>query len=139
MPRRRAFDYSTELFIISLMVCGCSTVLKGTEQSIEFVTNPPGAECTVMRDGKLIREIKSTPASIKIDKQTQQLVVQCTMDDLMGVKAIASRDNEDPNYASYVPILGLLLGPASYAVDRASGAYVSYPSVVQIDLYPKAR
>lgn len=53
--------------------------------SVEIITNPPGARCAVVQEGRTQHVIASTPATVKILTFTEGLRVTCTTPGLNAV------------------------------------------------------
>lgn len=61
------------------MTCleGCSTLLEGMNQQILVSTDPPGSNCDIVREGKVIARIFETPRNVTVKKTKYDLTVKC--------------------------------------------------------------
>src|SRR5215469_16450448 len=60
------------------MFTGCATIMEGTGQSVAISTTPPGAACSVIREGQTLGQVTSTPGSVRVDKSKNDLTVTCS-------------------------------------------------------------
>ena len=49
-----------------LVLGGCSTITQGTDQDILINTNPAGARCDLVRQGKIIAVADITPKTVNV-------------------------------------------------------------------------
>ncbi len=120
------------LVIAALLPCaGCSSVIEGTSQQIEVVSNPAGASCTLMREGQPIGTISQTPGSVLIKKTKHDITVLC---DKTGFMQATYLDHSGAAGATFGNII--LGGGIGWAVDSASGADNKYDSPINITLVP---
>lgn len=122
--------YAALMVGFAMMTSACSTIVEGSDQNLVVDTDPSGAACELMRDGMLIGKVDPTPGVLRIDKSSQDIVVDCTKDDLVG-QAIVASDVEDMTFGNI--LAGGIIG---VAVDGASGAMYVYPESVTIPLLP---
>lgn len=128
---RRAFA-GAALTASAFVVSGCATVIKGTDESISVITDPAGATCTLLRDGKTVGVVNPTPGSVEVDRDKDDVSVNCILDDYEETTEIVS--SEFSGYTVGNVILGGFVG---VAVDAASGANSEYPDEVKIVMLPK--
>src|SRR5262245_15501990 len=76
--------------VLALGLGGCATVVEGTSQNIMIATQPPGASCTVMRQGQQIAAVIATPGNVRIDKSKNDLQVSCTKEGYEPTTAVYS-------------------------------------------------
>ena len=74
------------LHVVTLSVCalwisGCATVVKGTDESVTLLTDPPGAVCDLEREGTTIGAVNPTPGTIEVDRDKDDIMVTCRLDD----------------------------------------------------------
>jgi len=112
-----------------LLTTACASITQGTTQSIAVVTDPPGATCTLHRNGEQIGMVNPTPGSVTVGKSSRAIDVRC------------NREGFNPNLTN-VPssmnavtagniIAGGLIG---LAIDAGSGAMHQYPPNVSMSL-----
>ena len=63
------------LLTAATCIGGCATALRGTTQSIWVTSTPPGARCTLWRDGVEAGTVAATPARLTIARSGDVLVV----------------------------------------------------------------
>jgi hypothetical protein len=116
--------------VAALAPAGCSTLTEGTTQNITVTTTPPGALCTLTRDGQAIATISQTPGTVTVDRSTSNILVTCHKG---GFGDANYTDQADLAAATLSNIMTAGVG---FAVDFASGAGSKYNGTVDIDLTP---
>lgn len=112
--------------ILGMWCCSCATMLSGTTQKVDIVSDPPGATARV--DG---REFK-TPATVELKRNsTYQVMIEKE-----GYEPVQRQISRQMNNQMYWNILvGGLLG---MMIDGATGAcYELAPARVDVSLVPK--
>ena len=46
----------------------CATILSGRTQSVAVQSNPPGANCQLNRQGRVVGSIAPTPGAVMVDR-----------------------------------------------------------------------
>jgi hypothetical protein len=112
-----------------LLTSACASITQGTTQSVSVVTEPPGANCIISREGAQVAVVNPTPGTIRIDKSSRALDLRCTL------------DNHEPGLTSVASSVqamtagNILVGGAiGLAVDAATGAMHQYPQNVSMSL-----
>jgi hypothetical protein len=123
--------FRTLLILAALPCAACSTIVEGTSQTIAVSTNPSGASCTFMRQGKPIGTVAATPGSTKIDKTKYDITVEC---EKAGFAKSTYLNKSGAAGATFGNIIAG--GGIGWAVDSAVGADNKYDSVVNITLIP---
>jgi len=121
----------TVLGALAFATGACSTIIEGTSQNISVSTQPPEASCELVRDGVVIGVIPSTPGSVKIEKNKQNIIVTCKKD---GYRDGVYRNKSDFAGATAGNIL--LGGIIGVGIDAATGAANKYDGDVAIVLEP---
>lgn len=110
----------------------CATITTGTSQNISVLTDPPGASCTLTRDGGVVGVVNPTPGSVTVSKSARDIALRCT------------RPGSQPGVATATPQLQamtagniLIGGLIGFGIDAASGALTYYPSDVRVSLEPE--
>ena len=62
--------------IAAVCLSGCASIISGTSQEIKVVTNPPGANCELIREGAVIAHVDQTPGGATIT--SRMLTCGCT-------------------------------------------------------------
>ncbi len=117
-----------------LALTGCATVFSGVHQSITLQTEPPGARCEVVREGRVIASVETTPGVVNIEKTKYDMNVWCKKDGFVESKGAAQSGNEGATLGNIV--IGGLVG---WGVDSALGADNKYPEQVTVNLLPNDR
>jgi hypothetical protein len=112
----------------ALAASGCSTLTEGTSQTIAVTTTPPGALCTLTRDGQAIATIGPTPGTATVDRSTREILVTCHK---TGFGDVSYADQADLAAATFGNIM---TGGVGFAVDFATGADIKYNGTVNIAL-----
>jgi hypothetical protein len=121
------------LFAAVLPLAACSSIIEGTSQKIAINTDPAGANCTLMREGKAIGSVESTPGSVVIQKTKYDITVLC---DKPGFTQASYLNRSGAAGATFGNIIAG--GGIGWAVDSASGADNKYDGAVNITLVPIA-
>jgi len=108
---------------------GCATVLKGTNDTVALDTVPPGANCTVDRNGERVGEVPATPGTVRLSKSRHELQVTCSRE---GYQTARTVTHPRFNGATFFNIL--LGGIPGMVVDIASGANNTYPPQVRVGM-----
>ena len=120
------------LMMLPLLSCAaCSSIIEGTSQQIEVVTNPAGASCTLVREGQPIGTINPTPGSVLIKKTKYDITVLC---DKQGFAQATYLNHSGAAGATAGNII--LGGGIGWAIDSASGADNKYDTPVNLTLVP---
>ena len=121
----------TALGALAFATGACSTIIEGTSQNISVSTQPPEASCELVRDGVVIGLISSTPGSVKVEKNKQNIMITCKKD---GYRDGVYRNESDFAGATAGNIL--LGGIIGVGIDAATGAANKYDGDVAIVLEP---
>ena len=130
-PMRKLIITTLELAAIATL-CGCSSIIEGRSQELVINTNPPGATCTLERNGMPVGSVASTPSAILIEKTKYDLVVKCDKD---GYQEATFFNKSDAAGATVGNII--LGGGIGWAIDSATGSDNKYDSPMNITLVPK--
>ena len=109
----------------------CATIVEGTYQTVTVVTDPPGAMCTLTRDGATVGVVNPTPASVVLDKSGDNVSVVCTKEAHEDGAATLNSSFQGMTFGNL--IFGGLIG---VAIDAGSGAMHEYPASVTVILPP---
>jgi hypothetical protein len=115
-----------------LLLAGCATITKGTQQTITISTDPAGAVCNLTRDAKPLAVVNPTPGSIPIEKAMGSISILCKKPGYLDAAGALASEFQAWTFGNI--ILGGLIG---IAVDAASGAMHEYPAMVTITLEPE--
>lgn len=118
-------------FALLLLVSGCSSIIEGTSQEIVINTNPPGADCSLIREGISIAHVNPTPSAATIKKTKHDITIEC---ELEGYQKATYFNNSGAAGATFGNII--LGGGIGWAVDSAAGADNKYDSPVNITFVP---
>jgi len=117
--------------LTALSLGGCATVMEGTGQSVAVATNPPGATCSIDREGVRLGQVASTPGSIHIDKSGKDLQVSCSKDGYRPATIAQSPHFTGTTFGNI-----LIGGGIGAIVDASTGANYEYPAQISMDLVP---
>lgn len=121
--------------VLGTALSGCATVFEGTSQEISVVTNPPGASCTIDRQGMAVGSIASTPATVNIRKSKYDITISCSKPGYQSAQFL-NHSGVTATIAANVAADLLLTGGLSSIVDSADGADNKYDSAVNLTLIP---
>ena len=119
------------LLAVLVAASGCATVVKGTDENVTVMTEPSGAACDLDRDGHTIAVVRSTPETIEVDRDKDDIVVTCN---LANHDTTVGRLKSEFGAATFGNIL--LGGVIGVAVDAASGANNEYPDSITLIMKP---
>lgn len=114
---------------LALSLGGCATVVEGTSQSVAIATQPPGASCTVSREGVQLSAVISTPGSVKVDKSRKDITVTCSKE---GYQTTSVNYSSSFNGMTFGNII--LGGAVGAVVDASTGANYNYPKDITMAL-----
>lgn len=117
------------VFILAILLSGCSSIVEGTSQEIVVNTTPDGANCAFLREGQVIGRINPTPGAVTIKKSKHDITIECTK---AGYKKATFFNKSDVAGATVGNIIAG--GGIGWAIDSASGADNKYTSPVNITL-----
>jgi hypothetical protein len=124
---RRLFLVLVVIFTLS----GCASILSGTTQTITLNTNPPGARCELVREGRVVGVVENTPGAVTLKKTKHDMDVVCKKAGYADSKEFAKSGTAGATFGNI--ILG---GGIGWAIDSAAGADNFYPEVITLTLLP---
>jgi hypothetical protein len=130
--RYRSILIAVVFVSIAILTAGCASVVQGTSQSINVATEPPGATCTLHRNGQVISSVSPTPADVRVEKSAYDIDVVCQKEGFQDGKAQLKADAEAMTLGNI--LIGGIIG---VAVDAASGAINKYAPNVTVSLLPR--
>ena len=110
---------------------GCATILAGKSQTVTVATNPPGARCELLREGRVIGTVENTPGAVTLVKTKHDIDVVCKKDGFIDGKGFGDSGIEGATFGNIA--LGGLIG---WGIDSAVGADNKYPEVMTVNLVP---
>jgi hypothetical protein len=118
--------------IVLAQLTGCATIVKGHSQQINVTTNPPGAICSLERDGGSIATVNPTPGTVTVEKSRKDLSVACRKDGYMPAEGKVASKFHPMTFGNI--LLGGIIG---FGVDAASGAMTEYEEMIMVRLIPE--
>ena len=113
---------------------------EGEYQEIIVKTDPPLADCTVMRNGIPIAHLYPTPGAVYIPKTKDAFTVTCVKQGYQTASAVNESDSAGATFVDFV-MAGLFIGPAwapiSWAWDSINGSDNKYDSPMTVALPKK--
>jgi hypothetical protein len=91
--------------------------MSGTDQSIAVATDPPGASCSIDRNGTHVGQVNPTPGSIHLDRSKDDLTFTCNSSGYQEAKL-----SQSPHFTGATFGNILIGGLVGVAVDAATGA-----------------
>jgi hypothetical protein len=113
------------------VLAGCSSIVEGSKQEIAVTTTPPGASCSLNREGEKIAAIDKTPGSVTIEKTKNDITVICELDGYQKTDTV----NESGTAAATFGNI-LLGGAVGWVIDSATGSDNKYDTPLTIALTP---
>ena len=112
------------------LVGGCASILGGTSQTIAIDSNPPGAQCQMLREGAAITSFV-TPSSVVVDKTEHDIQIRCSKPGYQLATKVLTADPGDGAWDD--TILDDLLG---WAIDSPSGTGNRYAGQLTVTMVP---
>jgi hypothetical protein len=119
--------------IAPLVFTGCATLTKGSSQTVTVTTDPPGAICTIAREGQTVAVVNPTPGSIPVEKSSKELSVVCDKPGYQPSSGALASSFQAMTFGNI--LFGGLIG---VAIDAGSGAANEYPTLITLTLVPDA-
>lgn len=119
------------VLLLLSFIGGCATIVKGKSQSVTVTTEPPGAICTLVREGETIAVVNPTPGTISVEKSSDTLTVTCKREGYQDSTGEVGTKFQAMTFGNV--IFGGIIGAA---VDAGSGAMHEYEPTVTITLIP---
>ena len=112
-----------------VLLPGCSTLINGSSQAVSVVTAPPGASCTLDRNGERLGTVGLTPGNLTVSKSKNDLLVTCDKPRYQQARLV-----QPPRFVPTT--FGNLIagGVVGIVGDASSGANYVYPAEVRLDL-----
>lgn len=121
------------VFMLLVLLQGCATLTTGSDQSVSIETTPPGAVCTMVREGETVGIVNPTPGSVTISKDMDPMEVTCDLDEYITLVNVIDSDFQGATLGNI--ILG---GGVGLIIDAASGAMREYPASLRFRLQPES-
>ncbi|GEM_PF-409053 len=113
------------------VLAGCSSIVEGSKQEIAIATTPPGASCSLNRDGAKIASIDKTPGTVTVEKTKDDITVICELDGYQKTDTV----NESGTAAATFGNI-LIGGAVGWVIDSATGSDNKYDTPLTIALTP---
>ena len=117
------------LLVAAGLMAGCATLIDGNQQAITVTTSPPGAACTLDREGSRIGVVMETPALVPVEKSKRELVVTCRK---AGYQTLAAIVRPRPLDLAFYDLVSF--GPIGLVWDAAASSNYTYPGEVVLPL-----
>ena len=119
--------------LTGVLVGACATITQGSAQTVRLTTDPPGANCTLSRNGEVLTTVRATPATLSVFKQKGQLQLVCRKSGYLDHTMQEGSEFEDMTLGNI-----LFGGIVGVFVDAGSGAMYEYPSAIHLTLIPES-
>jgi hypothetical protein len=114
---------------ILLLLAACASLSHGTTQQIALTTEPPGATCTLSRQGLSIATVAPTPGLALVQRDKRDILATCSKAGYQTATRSLHPGVADSSFGNI--LVGGLIG---VAIDSANGADNEYPASVSIPL-----
>ena len=111
------------LLLLPMLLVGCNTIARGTDQTLAIRPDPADATCTVTQQG--MAPISPVDGSVTLRRSSLPLSAECQKPGYQTERVMKLSMNKE------CPV-----GGVAYLVDASSGANYSYPPVVRVELLP---
>lgn len=119
------------VLLTAALLSGCASIIAGTSQTITLNSNPPGAQCSLLREGLVIGSV-TTPGGVLVKKTKHDIHIKCKKDGYQDATAVLTSGTEGSTWGNI--ILG---GGIGWAVDSAAGADNKYAEQTTVTLVPE--
>lgn len=126
-----AYIFRAALLYCALLASGCASILSGTSQTVTINTNPPGARCELVREGRIIGTVEKTPGAVTLKKTKHDIDISCKKAGYIETKEFAKSGTEGATFGNLI-----LSGGIGWAIDSAAGADNKYPEVLTVTMVP---
>lgn len=133
MPKTSNLPVTAVILLLASSITGCATITKSGSQAITITSDPPGATCTLSREGSVIGAIPQTPGTLQLDKDKDAIAVSCKKDGYFEAVQALEADFQGMTFGNI--LFGGLIG---VAVDGMTGAMHQYPAMVKVLLTPES-
>ena len=116
---------------VLVVLSSCATLSHGTTQQISIATEPPGASCTLTRQGLGIATVDPTPGIALVERGESDLLATCSKP---GYKPAHQSLQSDVSVMTFGN--ALFGGVIGSFIDRSNGARYVYPDAVSLVLMP---
>ena len=116
-------------FLVALS--GCATLSHGTTQQITIATDPPGASCTLTRQGLSLAKVDPTPGIALVERGESDLLATCSKPGYETGRRSLPSDVSVMTFGN-----ALFGGVIGSFIDRSNGARYVYPDAVALVLTP---
>jgi hypothetical protein len=117
---------------LALATAACATVAAGTSQDIRVVSDPPGAACTLTRDGAHVATL-TTPGTANVPRSKRDIAVSCRK------AGLADASDNIPSTVHAGTVGNIIAGGiVGIAVDAASGANNNYRELTIVVFAPES-
>lgn len=123
------------------LTTGCASTDGGTTQEVLINTNPSGAHCRLLREGKSVGEVTKTPGGVIIKVTKHDLTIQCEKEGFHTATYFNASEVEGAGSGGNV-LLGGGVGGGGVGLSIFSGMggedTYKYASPVNITLVPRS-
>ena len=121
----------SKMITLLVVLPGCATLSHGTTQQISIATDPPGASCTLTRQGLGVATVDPTPGIALVERGESDLLATCSKP---GYKPAHQSLQSDVSVMTFGN--ALFGGVIGSFIDRSNGARYVYPDAVSLVLMP---
>lgn len=114
-----------------LALSSCSTILSGTSEQVEVVTNPSGATCGFYRQGVRIATVDQTPSAALVSKTKHDIWIICMKQGYQMATYLNHSGVQGATWGNMAA--GGLIG---WGIDSADGADNHYDNPVNLSMVP---
>ncbi|MDH3719660.1 MAG: hypothetical protein OES79_16180 [Planctomycetota bacterium] len=108
---------------LSVLLGGCATIVRGTDQMVQIDSKPPGAACELMNREKIVASVLETPQSVTVPKSRHPLEIRCRKVGIGNAVAVM------PSQIDLTTTGNLIAGGIpGLVIDGVSGAMNRYPA-----------
>ena len=118
--------------VLAVHLLSCSTIMKGSRQSVNVESTPAGASCIMRREGTVLARRK-TPFVTNIEKDSDEIITECKKRGYH--RGMNSTDSDVSGWVWGNILFGGIIG---LAVDAGTGAMYEYPSNIYLNLDKKS-
>ena len=127
-----AFGRLVMLCSLALASPACATIIHGTTQELSINSEPPGASCTVDREGAATGVVNPTPGKLTVRRHKDSIAVSCALDGYEQSNEVVAASFTGLTMANLI-VPG---GTVGFIIDATTGANNKYPERIVVFMTP---
>ena len=119
--------------LVMLTLTSCATLINGSKQKVSFVSEPSGAEVTLVRKGKETN-IGQTPLEYNVPRKTKKVIFS---KEGYYSETYDARAEAEIHWLYWVDLFGTFFTLVPAPIDIISGGYIELEPKVKVEMKKK--